>query len=67
MLTREKVIETIKQLPDKFSVDEVIDRIMLLEKIETGLEQSKKGQTTPDEELNSKLPEWLAYTGQTKQ
>ena len=60
MLTRKKVIATIKQLPDKFSVDEIIDRIILLEKIETGLEQSKKGKVTPDEGLEKKLPTWLA-------
>lgn len=60
MLTRDKLIETIKLLPDKFSVDEIIDRIFLLEKIETGLQQSHKGQVTPDEELDKKLPKWLA-------
>ena len=60
MLTREKVIETIKQLPDKFSVDEIIDRIILLDKIEIGLEQSKQGQVTADEDLGKKLPQWLA-------
>ena len=59
MLTREKVIETIKQLPSKFSIEEVIDRIILLEKIEIGLQQSLNGEVTPDEELNMKLPEWL--------
>jgi len=59
MLQREKLIETIKQLPSKFSVDEVIDRIFLLDKIETGLQQSQKGEVTPDEELDKKLPEWL--------
>jgi hypothetical protein len=59
MLTREKVIETIKQLPSKFSIEEVIDRIFLLEKIEIGLQQSLNDEVTPDEELNKKLPGWL--------
>jgi hypothetical protein len=60
MLTREKVLETLKQLPERFSVDELIDRIILLDKIETGIQQSQKGEVTPDEELDKKLPEWLA-------
>jgi hypothetical protein len=59
MLTKEKLIETIKQLPPNFSVDEIIDRIYLLEKIEMGLQQSTNGQTTPDEEIEKKLPQWL--------
>jgi len=59
MVTKEKLLETIKQLPDKFSVDEIIDRILLLDKIDIGLQQSEDGQITPDEELDQKLPKWL--------
>lgn len=59
MVTKERLLETIKQLPDKFSVDEIIDRVLLLDKIETGLQQSENEQITPDEELDQKLPEWL--------
>ncbi|MEY3323510.1 MAG: hypothetical protein RLZZ417_3093 [Bacteroidota bacterium] len=59
MITKEQLIETIKQLPPKFSVDEVMERILLLEKIETGLQQSQKGKVTPYEDLDKKLPKWL--------
>ena len=34
MITKEPLIETIMQLPPEFSVDEVIDKIVLLENIE---------------------------------
>ena len=59
MVTKERLLESIKQLPDEFTVDEIIDRILLLDKIETGLRQSKNEEITPDEELDRKLPEWL--------
>ena len=59
MIMKEPLIETIKQLPPEFSVDEVIDKIFLLENIEKGLQQSQKGKVTPDEDLDKKLPEWL--------
>lgn len=59
MITKEQLIETIKLLPPEFSVDEVMERILLLEKIETGLQQSQKGKVTPDEDLDKKLPKWL--------
>ena len=59
MVTKERLLESIKQLPDEFTVDEIIDRILLLDKIETGLQQSKKDKVTPDEELDQKLPGWL--------
>jgi hypothetical protein len=60
MLNKEKVIKAIKQLPDNFPLDEFIERIILLDKIEIGLQQSSKGQVTPDENLDEKLPKWLA-------
>ena len=59
MIKKEPLIETIMQLPPEFSVDEVIDKIFLLENIEKGLQQSQKGKVTRDEDLDKKLPEWL--------
>ena len=59
MVTKEKLLETLKQLPDKFSIEEIIDHILLLDKIEIGLDQSENGKITPDVELDQKLPEWL--------
>lgn len=59
MLNREKIIETIKKMPDRVYLEEVLDRIILLSKIEAGLEQSRKGQVIPDDQLDEQLPEWL--------
>jgi len=59
MLSREKIIETLQKMPDQVSLDEVLDRIILLDKIETGLQQSEAGMITPDAQLDKKLPEWL--------
>ena len=60
MLNKEKVIQTIKQLPENFQIDELFERILLLDKIEKGIEQSTQGKITPDEKLDDKLPKWLA-------
>jgi hypothetical protein len=51
MLTKRKVIETISKFPDKFSLDELVDKMILIQKIEKGLEESDNSQITPDEEL----------------
>ncbi|MEO6694728.1 MAG: hypothetical protein ABIY50_04085 [Ignavibacteria bacterium] len=59
MLTKEKVIASIKKLPSKFSVDELIDRIILLQKIEIGLEQSKLGKVKTTKEAKKQLEKWL--------
>lgn len=59
MLTKEKVIQAINKLPGEFSVDQAIDELILLEKIDRGLVQSETNEVIPDEELDKELPEWL--------
>ncbi|OFY64670.1 MAG: hypothetical protein A3H98_13305 [Bacteroidetes bacterium RIFCSPLOWO2_02_FULL_36_8] len=59
MLTKGKLLKTIKDLPDKFSLDELMDRIVLLQKIDFGMEQSQKGQTKSTEQSKEKLKKWL--------
>lgn len=59
MLTKEKIIEAIKDLPVKFSVDDLMDRIMLLKKIELGLEQSEAGKVVSTEQAKERLAKWL--------
>ena len=59
MLTKEKIIEAINDMPNKFSVDDLLDRIMLLQKVETGLEQSANGNVVTTEEAKLRLQKWL--------
>ncbi len=44
MLKKTTVIESILLLPANFSSEEVIDRIILLDKIQKGIKQSKAGK-----------------------
>ncbi len=59
MLSKEKLIQTIRELPDSFSVDDLFERIILLQKIEIGMEQSKAGQVHTTQEAREKLKKWL--------
>ena len=59
MLTKEKLLKTIKDLPEKFSFDDLMDRIILLQKIETGLEQSGSGKINTTAQAKKKLGKWL--------
>lgn len=59
MLTKEKIISAINNLKEPITFDDVLDRVLLLEKIEKGLEQSDNGQTISDEELDRKIQLWL--------
>ena len=59
MLTKKKLLRSIKDLPESFSVDEIIDRIILLQKIELGLEESSAGKVHSTASAKKKLKKWL--------
>jgi hypothetical protein len=43
MLTKEKVIMSLESMPDNFTIDDLIDDLMVINKIEKGLEDVEKG------------------------
>jgi hypothetical protein len=59
MTIKEKVINGIKNLPDTVDIDDILDQIMLVEKIENGVDQSNKNQVVLDDELENRLGKWL--------
>jgi hypothetical protein len=59
MTTKEKVINGIKNLPDTVDIDDILDQIMLVEKIEKGVDQSNNNQVVSDDELENRLGKWL--------
>lgn len=58
MLTKSQIMEQLENMPNSFSVDEFIDKLILIEKIENGMIQSKKGMTINGNELFAKVKEW---------
>jgi hypothetical protein len=53
------VIESINELPDEFSIDEVIERLIIIEKIEKGRQDVKEGKVNTEEQAKAKLGKWL--------
>ncbi len=59
MIVKEKLVKSIKEMPEKFSLDDLLDRIIFLQKIEIGLDQSKTGKTHSTAKAKEKLSKWL--------
>ncbi|MDZ7605741.1 MAG: hypothetical protein U5K79_09180 [Cyclobacteriaceae bacterium] len=53
------VIESINKLPDEFSIDEIIERLIIIEKIEKGHQEIKDGKVNTEEQAKAKLSKWL--------
>ena len=59
MLTKENVIKTVSKLPDSFSLDELIDKLIFIDKVQKGLEDSLANKVYSKEEAEKKLSKWL--------
>lgn len=59
MLTKTKVLNAIKQLPEEFSIDDMVDKMILIEKIERGIVQSDQGEVLSDEDLDLEIAKWF--------
>jgi hypothetical protein len=59
MLTKTEVIKSLQSLPVKFQAEDAIERIVLLEKIRIGLEQSRQDKVVSKEKAKKQLKKWL--------
>jgi hypothetical protein len=57
-IQKTKLVETINNLPEEFSLDELIDRIILVQKVEEAQQQSKNGFKYTEEEARRKIKKW---------
>ena len=59
MITKEKLKSTLTDFPEEFSIDELIERLILIEKIELGNQQSLNNEVISDEELDQEIEKWF--------
>ena len=59
MITKTQLINTLDQLPENLTVDEVIEHIIFVEKVQKGLSDSESGKLNTKEEGKIKLSKWL--------
>lgn len=58
-MNKNNLLETIKDLPEEFSIDELVDRILFIQKIETGIAQSVNEESKSTAQAKLKLKKWL--------
>ncbi|MGJ8592382.1 MAG: hypothetical protein ACSHXF_07535 [Aquaticitalea sp.] len=54
-----KLKEQIESLPEKFSIDELVERLVLIEKIEKGYQQSEIGLVVAESDLDNEIEKWF--------
>jgi len=59
MLTKDKVKKTIDRLPDNFTVDQLVEELVVLNKIEEGLKDVEDGRVFTTDQVKQELKVWL--------
>ena len=59
MLTRDKVRKTVDRLPENFTVDQIIEELVVLNKIEEGLKDVENGRVFTTDQVKKELNTWL--------
>lgn len=59
MLSKKQVLQTVKDLPDQFSASELIDHILLLQKVKQAQQEIKEGKGLSTAETEKRLKKWL--------
>ena len=56
---KEKVIESIKKLPDDVNYDDIMESIYVQQMITKGIEQLDNGESLSHEEVKERFKKWL--------
>jgi predicted transcriptional regulator len=60
MSDKQLALKTIERLPDDASLDTIAQRLEFVAGIRKGLDQIKKGETVPHDEVKRQLATWLS-------
>lgn len=59
MLTKTLVKKQLEKLPEEFSLDDLIEHLILVQKLESGLKDSDEGKVISEEELDQEVNKWF--------
>ena len=62
-ITKEKLKKHIDDVPDEISIEEVIERLIFIEKLEERLQESDKNETIDEDQLKNEIQQWFALNG----
>jgi hypothetical protein len=59
MITKTQIISALDKLPENLTIDQVIDHLIFVEKVQNGLNDSLNGRVNSKDEAKQKLSRWL--------
>ena len=59
MITKTRLQKQIEKFLDEFSIDELVEKLIFIEKVELGVKQSEKGGVITENELDNEIEKWF--------
>jgi hypothetical protein len=59
MLTKSLVTKQLEKLPNEFTLDDLVEQLILVQKIEKGLKDSDENKVISEEELDNEIEKWF--------
>jgi predicted transcriptional regulator len=57
-MQKSTIIQTLNELPNKFNLDDFLERLIVIEKIDQGMEEAKAGKTISHEKVKKMVAKW---------
>jgi predicted transcriptional regulator len=59
MTMKEKIMQAVENLPADTTIEEAMERLLFLAKVERGLRQAEAGETISHMEVKERMTKWL--------
>ncbi len=59
MITKTALAKQIQQFPESFSLESLIERLIFIDKVDKGLQESNDGNVISEKELEKEIEKWF--------
>ncbi|MEI6817567.1 MAG: hypothetical protein WCL14_13230 [Bacteroidota bacterium] len=57
-MTKEAVIKVMNDLPNEFELDDLLEKLVFIAKVEKGMQQAREGKVISHDELLKEIKTW---------
>jgi predicted transcriptional regulator len=57
-MLKSTIIHTLNELPSKFNLDDFLEKLIVIEKIDEGMEEAKTGKTISHDKVKKMVAKW---------
>jgi predicted transcriptional regulator len=57
--TKQDAIKLIQELPDDANLEDIVERFLFVQEVQTGLAQADRGETLSNAEVQQRFSKWL--------